>query len=42
MSDIREGWYGEPVNQSVDGMLGSLMFEEVRVVRVRIGYGVDG
>ena len=41
-SGIEAGCYGDPVNQSEYGLVGGLVFGEVRVVRVRIGYGVDG
>ena len=41
-SDVRAGNYGEPVNRSVDGLVGGLTFGEVGVVRFRIRYGVYG
>ena len=41
-SDVGAGNYGEPVNRSVDGLVGGLAFGEVGVVRVRIVYGVYG
>ena len=42
VSGVRAGQYYEPVNRSEDGLLDRLEFGEVGVVRVRIGYGVDG
>ena len=41
-SDIRAGYGGQPVNESADALVDRISFGEVRVVRVRVGYGVDG
>ena len=41
-SDVGAGQDDEPVNLSADVLVGGLAFGKVGVVRVRIGYGVDG